>query len=146
MATYDGERYLRNQLLSLQQQTYEDWTVWVRDDGSTDETTFILRKLAESDSRILRKEAFILASPPSIRLRTRPARRLKGRSGERSSLSVGPRRLSGPKSASNAINIHNPAQIRTMRSILSRLTAAAAPPNRDSRAGYQRATNWLARS
>lgn len=52
MATYNGERYLRNQLLSLQQQTYEDWILWVRDDGSTDDTAFILRKFAESDSRI----------------------------------------------------------------------------------------------
>lgn len=52
MATYNGERYLRNQLLSLQQQTYEDWTLWIRDDGSTDDTTLILRNFAESDSRI----------------------------------------------------------------------------------------------
>ena len=29
MATYNGGRHLRNQLLSLQQQTYEDWTLWV---------------------------------------------------------------------------------------------------------------------
>lgn len=52
MATYNGGRYLRNQLLSLQQQTYEDWTLWVRDDGSTDGTLDILRKFAESDERI----------------------------------------------------------------------------------------------
>lgn len=52
MATYNGGRYLRNQLLSLQQQTYEDWTLWIRDDGSTDDTLFILSKFAESDARI----------------------------------------------------------------------------------------------
>lgn len=52
MATYNGERYLRNQLLSLQQQTYEDWTLWIRDDGSTDDTLSTLRKFAESDGRI----------------------------------------------------------------------------------------------
>lgn len=52
MATYNGGRYLRNQLLSLQQQTYKDWTLWVRDDGSTDNTMHILRKFAGSDSRI----------------------------------------------------------------------------------------------
>ncbi len=52
MATYNGERYLRNQLLSLQQQTYENWNLLVCDDGSTDETMCILRKFAESDSRI----------------------------------------------------------------------------------------------
>jgi rhamnosyltransferase len=52
MATYNGERYLRNQLLSLQQQTYKDWTLWIHDDGSTDDTTFMLRKFAVSDRRI----------------------------------------------------------------------------------------------
>lgn len=52
MATYNGGRYLRNQLLSLQQQTYEDWTLFVRDDGSTDDTISILRKFAEFDCRI----------------------------------------------------------------------------------------------
>jgi rhamnosyltransferase len=52
MATYNGGKYLRNQLLSLQQQTYEDWTLWIRDDGSTDDTLFILSKFAESDERI----------------------------------------------------------------------------------------------
>lgn len=52
MATYNGERYLRNQILSLQQQTYDDWTLWVRDDGSTDKTPHILAEFARSDKRI----------------------------------------------------------------------------------------------
>lgn len=52
MATYNGGRYLRNQLLSLQQQTYEDWTLWIRDDGSTDNSLNIVSKFAESDDRI----------------------------------------------------------------------------------------------
>ena len=52
MATYNGGRLLRNQLLSLQQQTYEDWTLWVRDDGSVDDTIHILREFAGYDSRI----------------------------------------------------------------------------------------------
>lgn len=52
MATYNGARYLRNQLLSLQQQTYDDWTLWVRDDGSTDDTMLILRRFAQYDNRI----------------------------------------------------------------------------------------------
>lgn len=52
MATYNGGRYLRNQLLSLLQQTHEDWTLWVRDDASTDDTSLILRKFAQSDDRI----------------------------------------------------------------------------------------------
>jgi glycosyltransferase involved in cell wall biosynthesis len=52
MATFNGERYLRNQLLSLQQQSYEDWILWIRDDGSTDNTMHILSKFAGYDNRI----------------------------------------------------------------------------------------------
>lgn len=52
MATYNGERYLRNQLLSLQQQTYVDWTLWVRDDGSSDKTPHILVEFSQADDRI----------------------------------------------------------------------------------------------
>ena len=52
MATYNGEPYIRNQLLSLMQQTYEDWILWIRDDGSTDDTMSILRKFAAIDGRI----------------------------------------------------------------------------------------------
>ena len=52
MATFNGERYLHNQLLSLQQQTYKDWTLWVRDDGSIDNTIHILSKFAKYDKRI----------------------------------------------------------------------------------------------
>lgn len=52
MATYNGGRYLRNQLLSLQQQTYADWKLFVRDDGSTDNTLEVLREFSERDSRI----------------------------------------------------------------------------------------------
>ncbi len=53
MATYNGGIHLRNQLLSLQQQTtYKDWTLWVRDDGSVDDTISILREFAGYESRI----------------------------------------------------------------------------------------------
>ena len=52
MATFNGGKYLRNQLFSLQQQTYEDWELWVRDDGSTDQTLEIVREFAQRDLRI----------------------------------------------------------------------------------------------
>lgn len=52
MATYNGSRHLRNQLLSLQQQTYENWTLWIRDDGSTDHTLEIINTFANLDPRI----------------------------------------------------------------------------------------------
>jgi glycosyltransferase involved in cell wall biosynthesis len=52
MATYNGQNYLRNQLLSLQQQTHGDWVLWIRDDGSTDGTLAIIETFAQADSRI----------------------------------------------------------------------------------------------
>lgn len=53
MATYNGGRYLRNQLLSLQQQTFEDWRLLVRDDGSADDTLDIVRSFIADDPRIV---------------------------------------------------------------------------------------------
>ena len=38
MATYNGIRYLREQIESLLHQTYQDWTLYIHDDGSTDGT------------------------------------------------------------------------------------------------------------
>jgi glycosyltransferase involved in cell wall biosynthesis len=52
MATFNGEKYLRNQLLSLQQQTFSDWVLWVRDDGSTDGTLQIIDEFTQLDSRV----------------------------------------------------------------------------------------------
>ena len=52
MATYNGEKYLRNQLLSLLQQTHEDWVLWIRDDGSTDQTLAMIDEFCKRDSRI----------------------------------------------------------------------------------------------
>lgn len=42
MATYNGERYLSDQLNSFLRQTCEDWDLWVSDDGSSDNTKNIL--------------------------------------------------------------------------------------------------------
>jgi rhamnosyltransferase len=52
MATFNGGKYLRNQLLSLFQQTYSDWTLYIRDDGSTDNTVDIIDEFVSLDSRI----------------------------------------------------------------------------------------------
>lgn len=53
MATYNGGRYIRNQILSLQQQTYEDWRLLVRDDGSSDNTLEIVKSIMDNDPRII---------------------------------------------------------------------------------------------
>lgn len=52
LSTYNGEQYLAEQLDSIRQQTYADWTLLVRDDGSTDGTAEILRRYASADARI----------------------------------------------------------------------------------------------
>lgn len=47
LATYNGGRYLREQLDSLFQQTLKDWTLYVHDDGSADQTCEILKEYAK---------------------------------------------------------------------------------------------------
>lgn len=42
MATYNGEKYIRQQLDSLFDQDFRNWRLVVRDDGSTDETIAVL--------------------------------------------------------------------------------------------------------
>lgn len=44
MSTFNGEQYLEEQLQSLFNQTYSNIKIYVRDDGSTDETKQILEK------------------------------------------------------------------------------------------------------
>ena len=52
VATYNGEKYIRAQLLSLLFQTHADIRVIVHDDGSTDKTCDIVREIARKDSRV----------------------------------------------------------------------------------------------
>jgi glycosyltransferase involved in cell wall biosynthesis len=48
LSTYNGERFLKAQLDSLLDQTFEEWTLYWRDDGSTDNTLAILEEFAIS--------------------------------------------------------------------------------------------------
>lgn len=43
MCTYNGDLYLKEQLDSIQTQDYQDWILYVSDDGSTDQTLPILK-------------------------------------------------------------------------------------------------------
>jgi glycosyltransferase involved in cell wall biosynthesis len=52
MCTYNGEKYLAQQLDSLLNQTHSHLEIIITDDGSTDETINILNKYASNDSRI----------------------------------------------------------------------------------------------
>lgn len=51
LATYNGSRYLREQLDSILNQTLTDFEVVVCDDSSTDDTLQILQEYASKDSR-----------------------------------------------------------------------------------------------
>ncbi|CAM3673145.1 glycosyltransferase [Flavobacterium chungbukense] len=53
MATYNGELYVKSQILSLQAQTFQNWRLLIHDDGSTDNTISILKQIASTDSRIV---------------------------------------------------------------------------------------------
>lgn len=52
MATYNGEKYLREQLDSILAQTHQNFELIVCDDCSTDSTVQILREYEKNDSRI----------------------------------------------------------------------------------------------
>lgn len=52
MATYNGEKYLREQLDSILAQTVQDFELVVCDDCSTDSTVRILEEYVEKDARI----------------------------------------------------------------------------------------------
>ena len=44
MATYNGERYLREQIDSILAQSEQNWILYIRDDGSTDSTPQIIHE------------------------------------------------------------------------------------------------------
>lgn len=50
---YNGARTIEHTLRNILEQTYDDFTVLVYDDGSTDQTEGIVRDIARADSRIL---------------------------------------------------------------------------------------------
>jgi len=60
LATYNGEEYLSKQLDSILAQTTREWHLFIHDDGSTDNTTDILRRYAQNFS----EEISLLDYPP----------------------------------------------------------------------------------
>lgn len=52
MATYNGAKYIGEQIESLLCQTYNDFKVVIRDDGSTDYTVKIIKDYCNKDSRL----------------------------------------------------------------------------------------------
>ena len=52
LPVYNGERYLKECIDSVVEQTYSDWELIICDDGSTDLTADICRNYVDADSRI----------------------------------------------------------------------------------------------
>ena len=52
MATYNGERYLNEQLNSIISQEYQNWELIIRDDKSSDRTLQIINEYVALDTRI----------------------------------------------------------------------------------------------
>lgn len=51
LCTFEGQRFLSDQLESLRNQTYPDWDLWVSDDGSQDATRGILESFRDRPAR-----------------------------------------------------------------------------------------------
>jgi len=53
MATYNGEKYLKEQLDSILEQSYKEFRLLISDDCSTDSTRDILQEYVQKDNRIV---------------------------------------------------------------------------------------------
>lgn len=53
LSTYNGADYLAEQIDSIKQQTYSSWQLYIRDDGSTDQTVQIIQAYQKADQRIV---------------------------------------------------------------------------------------------
>lgn len=52
LATYNGEKYIEEQIRSIQEQGYQSWCLLIRDDCSTDGTVQLIKRMAVNDKRI----------------------------------------------------------------------------------------------
>ena len=82
MSTYNGQTFLEEQINSILNQTFSDFTLYIRDDGSSDDTVSIIEGLAAMDSRIrLVKDgssASNISSPMNFRISTAFSIRFSG--------------------------------------------------------------------
>lgn len=53
LATYNGEKYIAQQIDSLLAQSYVDWTLYIHDDGSSDSTLDIVREYQSRHDNIV---------------------------------------------------------------------------------------------
>ncbi|MBD5104992.1 MAG: glycosyltransferase family 2 protein [Ruminococcaceae bacterium] len=53
LSTYNGSKYLEQQINSILHQKYKNWILYVRDDGSTDQTMDIIRNFSSVHNNII---------------------------------------------------------------------------------------------
>jgi len=53
MPTYNGERFIREAIDSIRNQSFSDWALFISDDASTDKTAEICKTYAAKDPRII---------------------------------------------------------------------------------------------
>lgn len=53
LAAFNGGEYIEKQIDSILNQTYRDWKLFIRDDGSSDNTRIIIQRYVSMDSRII---------------------------------------------------------------------------------------------
>lgn len=51
LSTYNGEKYIGEQLDSLISQTYSNWHCYIRDDGSKDKSLEVVKSFIDKDNR-----------------------------------------------------------------------------------------------
>lgn len=68
MATYNGAKHIVNQLDSIMNQSYDNIDLYIRDDGSTDDTVAIVKEYMESHKNITGKK-IILVDGHGVNLR-----------------------------------------------------------------------------
>lgn len=52
LSSYNGQAYINEQIESIRNQSFQDWQLLIRDDGSTDGTVAIIEDYCRRDSRI----------------------------------------------------------------------------------------------
>ena len=52
LATYNGEKFIEQQLETIINQSYTDWKLIVRDDCSSDHSVMVIRYMQRLDKRI----------------------------------------------------------------------------------------------
>ena len=59
LSTYNGEKYLKAQLDSIFEQTYKNFVLFIRDDGSSDHTVEIIQNYRKQNDFIASRIRFV---------------------------------------------------------------------------------------